>query len=1025
MSIRAGLSGFRFLRAVAVGLIGTATLAIGLTIWWMHSNAISDAFENNDNLAVVINEQLANSIQSIDLVLTEIKGQEEILGEQTPNDFDRVLRTEGTYKFLAKRLSRVEQAEFISLADKNGKLVNTSRLWPSPAIDLSDREHYQYFKNNDDKGIYISNSEVDRIKGTQVIFFSKRINGVNDTFLGVVTVAVRLTYFQSIYKSVASLHDKFFVLLHRGGTIIVRYPDHKERAGEKLPASSPWYQLVSQDGGHFRSQSPFDGEARLVSVRPLRDYPLVVDIAVSETAALATWRIQAITLGIGALLVMFCSGFLLKALNKQFRRLANSEATVVEKANELERANVKVDAALNNMTQGLNMFDTAGRLVVCNERYLQMYRLSPDIIRPGCSIRDLVQQRIAAGTFFSVDPEKYIADLTASMEKTNPISTTMDLTDGRTITVISQPIADGGGWVVTHEDITERRRAEKERDRSQELANTVIENVPVTIVVKDARDLRFVLINRAGEEFYGAPRDNIIGKTVHDIFPSTVADRITEQDKELLRSGERAFFDEHPIAMPGNRTSIVTSTKVSIRDPNGKPQYLLTVTEDRTQRKRDEARIEHMAHHDPLTDLSNRTAFNECLDATLEQAAATGETFAVLCLDLDRFKEVNDVFGHAVGDELLRQIARRLEASCEGAFLARLGGDEFTVITAVGPQPATAEAISERISGALAKNIEIDGHSLRARLTTGVSIYPNDGTDAESLVANADAALYRAKAEERGSIRFFEADMDKRLREKRALQHDLLSAIARNELELYYQPQALIGGEITGFEALVRWHHPSRGMISPGTFIPLAEQSGLILSLGEWILREACREAASWPKPLSIAINLSPMQFRHGDLPGLVHEILLETGLTPGRLELEITEGVLVDDFARAVSLLRRLKNLGVRIAMDDFGTGYSSLSYLQSFPFDKIKIDQSFISKLSQNSQSEAIIRAVIGLGRGLDLPVIAEGVETEEQLAFLSKEGCNEMQGFLIGRPKPISDYDELVGREKTRSASAALAS
>jgi diguanylate cyclase (GGDEF)-like protein/PAS domain S-box-containing protein len=553
----------------------------------------------------------------------------------------------------------------------------------------------------------------------------------------------------------------------------------------------------------------------------------------------------------------------------------------------------------------------------------------------------------------------------------------------------------------------------------------VIENVPVTIAVKDAHDLRFVLINRAGEDFYGAHRENIIGKTVHDIFPSTVADRITEQDKELLRSGERAFFDEHPIAMPGDKTSIVTSTKVSIRDPNGKPQYLLTVTEDRTQRKRDEARIEHMAHHDPLTDLSNRTAFNECLDATLEQAAATGETFAVLCLDLDRFKEVNDVFGHAVGDELLRQIARRLEASCEGAFLARLGGDEFTVITAVGPQPATAEAISERIIAALAKDIEIDGHSLRARLTTGVSIYPNDGTDAESLVANADAALYRAKAEERGSIRFFEADMDKRLREKRTLQHDLLSAIARNELELYYQPQALIGGEITGFEALVRWHHPSRGMISPGTFIPLAEQSGLIMSLGEWILREACREAASWPKPLSIAINLSPMQFRHGDLPGLVHEILLETGLTPGRLELEITEGVLVDDFARAVSLLRRLKNLGVRIAMDDFGTGYSSLSYLQSFPFDKIKIDQSFISKLSQNSQSEAIIRAVIGLGRGLDLPVIAEGVETEEQLAFLSKEGCNEMQGFLIGRPKPIRDYGELVGREKTRSASVALAS
>ena len=715
----------------------------------------------------------------------------------------------------------------------------------------------------------------------------------------------------------------------------------------------------------------------------------------------------------------------LDQLNRGLERLvAERTAALREREAQLRTQNLQFNAALDNMTQGLTMFDKAGRLVVSNARYLQMYGLSPDIVMSGCTFRDLVEQRIAAGTFFSVDPEKYIADFHASMTEKNPTSVTMDSTDGRVITVISQPIADGGGWVVTHEDITERRRAEKERDRSQELANTVIENVPVTIIVQDARDLRLVLINRAGEQFYGARRADIIGKTEHDLLPSTAAGYMTAQAKETLRRGERRCFDEHPVPMPGNETRIVATTRLPIRDQNGEPQYLLTVIEDRTQRRRDEARIAHMARHDPLTDLPNRAAFNECLEATLEQAASAGESFAVLSLDLDRFKEINDCFGHIVGDELLCQIARRLEVATEGAFVARLGGDEFIVITAVGSQPATAEAICERLSVALAKEIAIDGHLLHAGLTIGVSIYPNDGTDAESLVANADAALYHAKAEERGSIRFFERDMDKRLREKRALQHDLRSAITRNELELYYQPQALIGGEITGFEALVRWHHPSRGLISPGTFIPLAEESGLIASLGEWILRAACREAASWPRPLSIAINLSPMQFRHGDLPRLVHEILLETGLTPGRLELEITEGVLIDDFARAVSLLRRLKNLGVRIAMDDFGTGYSSLSYLQSFPFDKIKIDQSFISKLSQHSQSEAIIRAVIGLGRGLDLPVIAEGVETEEQLAFLSKEGCNEMQGFLIGRPKPISDYGELVGREKTRSASIALA-
>jgi predicted signal transduction protein with EAL and GGDEF domain len=297
-------------------------------------------------------------------------------------------------------------------------------------------------------------------------------------------------------------------------------------------------------------------------------------------------------------------------------------------------------------------------------------------------------------------------------------------------------------------------------------------------------------------------------------------------------------------------------------------------------------------------------------------------------------------------------------------------------------------------------------------MSIGVAVYPTDGADTLVLLANADAALYRAKSEGRGSIRFFESNMDKRLRERRALQHDLRSAASRGEFVLFYQPQASIDGEITGFEALVRWNHPLRGTVPPGEFIPLAEESGLIISLGEWILREACREAASWRKPLRIAINFSPIQFRHGDLPALVHSVLLETGLAADRLEIEITEGVLIGDFSRALSILRRLKTLGVRIAMDDFGTGYSSLSYLQAFPFDKIKIDRAFVANLDRNPQSAAIIRAVIGLGRGLDLPVVAEGVETKEQLAFLKREDCNEVQGYLIGRPEPIEQYSKLVG-------------
>jgi diguanylate cyclase (GGDEF)-like protein len=339
-----------------------------------------------------------------------------------------------------------------------------------------------------------------------------------------------------------------------------------------------------------------------------------------------------------------------------------------------------------------------------------------------------------------------------------------------------------------------------------------------------------------------------------------------------------------------------------------------------------------MARHDPLTDLPNRAAFSEYLAAVLERAHTSGESFAVACVDLDRFKEVNDILGHAVGDGLLRSVSARLLAAAEGTFLTRIGGDEFTLISTGGPQAATAEALADRLHAAVADDLDVNGQMLRTGLSVGIAIYPTDGADEMTLIANADAALYRAKAEGRGRTRFFDLDMDKRLRERRALQHELRSALGRQEFALHYQPQALMNGEFVGLEALVRWHNPACGMVSPGMFIPLAEESGLIIPIGEWILREACREAALWPRPLRIAVNLSPIQFRHGDLAELVLKVLLETGLAPSRLELEITEGVLVEDFARAVSTLRRLKALGVRIAMDDFGTGYSSLPICRRF---------------------------------------------------------------------------------------------
>jgi diguanylate cyclase (GGDEF)-like protein/PAS domain S-box-containing protein len=678
----------------------------------------------------------------------------------------------------------------------------------------------------------------------------------------------------------------------------------------------------------------------------------------------------------------------------------------------LRARNIQLDTALNNMNQGLCMFDSNARLILCNDRYIQMYSLSRAIVKRGCTLRAMLEHRKQTQTF-SGDPDRYILELREQLARGQTIRTTVELADGRVIAIVNSAML-GGGWVATHEDITERRRAEKERDRNQAFLDLVVENVPAAIFVKDARDLSYVLVNRAGEDSFGLSSDQMIGKTSYDLLPKPFADSITARDKQVLQTLNPLFEDEHSINTPGKGTRIVTTTRVPIMDVDGRPQYLLIVLHDVTERKRAEARIAHMAHHDSLTDLPNRAAFNERLAAALESEGRSGKNFAVMCLDLDRFKEVNDVFGHSSGDALLCEASRRLQAAAGQAFLARFGGDEFMLLVTEGAQPAAATEIADRLVAAFIKDFDIGAQKLRVGLSVGVAIYPNHGIDATTLLSNADAALYRAKAEGRGTVRFFESDMDEELRERRALQRDLQSALVHDELILHYQPQALIGGEVVGFEALIRWRHSTRGLIPPNTFIPIAEDSGLIIAIGEWVLREACREAASWPRPLKIAINLSPVQFRHGDLPAMVHSVLLETGLSPDRVELEVTESVLIGDFSRALSILRRLKSLGVRIAMDDFGTGYSSLSYLQSFPFDKIKIDRAFISNLERNPQSAAIVRAVIGLGRGLDLPVVAEGVETQDQLSFLSREDCNEIQGFLIGRPHPMDTYARMVGRE-----------
>src|SRR6202158_5044750 len=490
--------------------------------------------------------------------------------------------------------------------------------------------------------------------------------------------------------------------------------------------------------------------------------------------------------------------------------------------------------------------------------------------------------------------------------------------------------------IALFDDVTDRKSLSQELENPKKFLELVVDNIPVSLIVERVSDGRYLLANRSAEPILNRRREDATGLTAADIFNPREAKLIIARDEAAIRK-RGLLTEEHPISTKDGLRLFLTR-RMTVLDEAGEPQYLIKTHEDVTDRRQTESRMAHMAYHDGLTDLPNRAAFLQALAQMIEACEGTDEEFAVLSIDLDGLKEINDVFGHAIGDKLLIEVAQRLKASARGGVVARLSGDEFGLIID-GKQPVAGMLLAEQLAETLAKEFLIEGKSVRTGVTTGISIFPHNGADAASLLANAGAALFRAKAKSRGSISIYEPEMDQQIRDRRVLHQDLSAAIRNGELSLHYQPQALsrqtvASSEIIGFEALARWLHPVRGFVSPGDFIPLAEESGLIVEMGEWILREACREAASWPMPLQIAVNLSPAQFTHGDLVGLVHSILLETGLAPGRLELEITEGVLIEDFDRGLALLRRLKALGVRISMDDFGSGFSVLRFFAGVLF-------------------------------------------------------------------------------------------
>jgi diguanylate cyclase (GGDEF)-like protein/PAS domain S-box-containing protein len=562
------------------------------------------------------------------------------------------------------------------------------------------------------------------------------------------------------------------------------------------------------------------------------------------------------------------------------------------------------------------------------------------------------------------------------------------------------------------------RQSQDKLGQQRILLDTALENMSQGLAMFDA-DGRVTLCNERYARMTGVPYAAVQGQSLLELFELRKAAGDFPGDPQEVFARILADVRLGKSAMRVMHTLKGRSIRV-IEEPMIGGGWVATL-EDITAWREAQEKLAYLAHHDPLTSLPNRTRFREDREQTLRLVNRDGRV-AVLCLDLDHFKEINDSLGHPIGDDLLKEVACRLRTSVrEGDTVARLGGDEFAIVQAGADlQASESSSLAERLVEILGAPYVIQGHQLNIGVSIGIAFAPNDGEDPDQLLRNADMALYRAKEDGRGTYRFFEPGMDARAQARRLLEIDLRAALTRDEFEVHYQPiHDLNTDQITAFEALIRWKHPLRGMISPMDFIPLAEETGLITQLGDWILRKACMDAATWSREVRVAVNLSPVQFKNSNLVQSVISALAASGLAPARLELEITESVLLQDSEATLAALHKLRSFGVRISMDDFGTGYSSLSYLRSFPFDKIKIDRSFVQELATRDDSMAIVRAVTGLGKSLGISIVAEGVETTEQLGLLRTEGCTEVQGFLFSRPRPAQDVEAMLSYQLERGA------
>jgi diguanylate cyclase (GGDEF)-like protein len=893
-----------FILLVSQLMLGLVIAAIaGFLVLRTRDQALTNAGINLRSQSVLLADQAERSFEAIEVVLSGLLERLGTRDMRDQNEFRQSISGMSVYQDLRERKTMLPQLEAIVILDSGGKLVNFSRYWPIPHFDAAGRDYFKALKNDPDMQSFISEPVPNLATGERSAYVARKITGRDGTFLGVLVGAVQLSYFEDLYRSIATAPGFAVALFRRDGILLARYPHLALPTGRSFAQGEVFKRLMATGtkGDLVRQTGQMEGIDRLIAGRALDREPLMVTVATAVDTVLAEWRTQSADL----LTTTVILEMVLAAIGLMtFRRLradrlliearaarAKAEAGLAV-AQERERAaevfelqNVRFGAALGNMSQALCMFDAEDRLIIANRRLAEILGVPASRIAPGATPDDVIRAESSEAGLGPVDSNLLRNSIRQLRDRAVRGSDIRELSDGRTLAVTFAPV-DAADWLVTLEDITERRTIE--------------------------------------------------------------------------------------------------------------------------------AKMSHMAHHDALTGLPNRVLFHQRLGEAVARSRR-GETCAVLFLDLDHFKTVNDTLGHPVGDALLREVTQRLRLETrEADTVARLGGDEFAIVQSGIEHPKDTTALAIRLIDAISAPYDLSGHHVNIGTSVGIAIVPDDGDDADQLLRNADMALYRSKADGRGRYSFFEPNMNATMQARRGLEMDLRDALATGAFEVFYQPLMTIKRRaLSGFEALLRWNHPRLGLVPPAEFIPLAEEIGLIIPLGKWVLRQACADAAKWPGTPKVAVNLSPVQFASKTLVADVAAALNDSGLEPSRLELEITETAMLDDTNATLAILHRLKDLGIGISMDDFGTGYSSLNYLRRFPFTKVKIDRSFVEGLGGGGDNDAIVAAVTELCQSLGMTTLAEGVETEEQFRQLLQTNCTEAQGYLFSKARPACEVAAMCER------------